>query len=156
MEALLEAARWAASSFNEQPWSYVVGHKGDETFEKLGDCLMDGNSWAKEAGVLILSVAKTFFEHKHKPNRHYMHDTGAASATLHLQATSMGLYMHQMAGFDVDKAREHFKIPEDYEPAAMGAIGYPGDHDALSEELKKREQSPRSRKSIQEMLWEVV
>lgn len=153
--SLLEAARWAPSSFNEQPWSYVVGYKGDETHAKLADCLNEGNSWAKGAGVLMLSVAKTFFDHKHKPNRHYMHDTGCAGGFMFLQATEMNLYMHQMAGYDLERARKSFGIPEDFEPAAMIAIGYPGDHDALPDELKEREQSPRSRKSTEDLIWKV-
>lgn len=153
VNTLLEAARWAPSSFNEQPWSYVVGRKGDEVHARLSECLAEGNSWAKEAAVLMLSVAKTFFEHKHKPNRHYMHDTGAASVLMAIQATDMDLVLHQMAGYDLDKARASFNISEDYEPAAMIAIGYPGDAESLPDDMKERQQSPRSRKSFADMIW---
>lgn len=153
--SLLEAARWAPSSFNEQPWFYVLGKKGDKTHEQLASCLMSGNSWAAEAPVLMLSVAKLFFDHKHKPNRHAMHDTGAASVLMHVQATELGLAMHQMAGFDVEKARELFKIGEDYEPAVMIAVGYPGEASALSPDLQKRESMPRSRKSVKDLIWEL-
>lgn len=151
--SLLEAARWAPSSFNEQPWSYVVGHKGDEVHQKLSETLQEGNSWAKEAGVLILSVGKSFFDHKHRPNRHFMHDLGMATALLVLQATEMNLISHQMAGFDLEKARELFNIADDYEPGSMIAIGHPGDSGALSEDLKEREKAPRSRKPSSDMIW---
>lgn len=153
LKSLLEAARWAPSSFNEQPWSYIVGRKGDEFHTKLSECLAEGNNWAKESPILMLSVAKTFFDHKHKPNRHYMHDTGAASVLMAIQATDMDLVMHQMAGFDSDKARENFNINEDYEPAAMIAIGYPGDAESLPDDMKEREQTPRSRKPFEDMIW---
>ena len=142
--SLLEAARWAPSSFNEQPWSYVVGFKGDETHKKLAETLNDGNAWAREVPVLMLSLASLKFSRNDKPNRHAMHDTGCATGFMFLQATGMDLYMHEMAGFDSDKAREFFKISEDYEPAAMIAIGHPGDSD---------EDSPRERKSVDEMIW---
>lgn len=155
VKTLLEAARWAASSFNEQPWNYVVGHKGDETHKKLGECLMEGNAWAKNAGVLMLSVANMFFAHKHKPNRHGMYDTGTSTGYMFLQATSMDIAMHEMAGFDAEKAREYFKISEDFEPCAMIAIGYPGDHDALEPDQKEREESPRVRRSVEEMIWKI-
>lgn len=151
--SLLEAARWAPSSFNEQPWSYVIGLKGDETFNKLSDCLFEGNSWAKNASVLMLSIAHKFFKHNDKLNVHYLHDTGAASGYLALQATDMDLVAHQMAGFDIDKVRELFNIGDEYEPASMIAIGYQGDADTLSDDLKERERSPRTRKEISEMIW---
>lgn len=153
VESLLEAARWAPSSFNEQPWSYIVGFKGDEVHDKLGECLMDGNSWAKKAGVLMLSVAKLFFEHGHKLNRHSMHDLGMATMNLVLQATEMDLITHQMAGFDLDKSRKLFEIGEDYEPGSMIAIGYAGDVNELSEDMKQMQEGDRVRKESEEMVW---
>lgn len=153
INSLLEAARWAPSSFNEQPWSYVVGRKGDEIHEKLASTLMEGNAWAKNAGVLMLSVGKSFFEHKHKANRHFMHDLGAATALMTMQATDMDLVTHQMAGFDADKARELFNIEEDFEPCAMIAIGYQGELDALDEGQQERQKGARQRKPHTEMLW---
>lgn len=153
LNTLLEAARWTASSYNEQPWQYIVGKRGDETFEKLGQCLLEGNSWAKDAAVLMCSVAKTFFEHKHKANAHHMHDMGAASASMHLQATDMRLYMHQMAGFDADNVRELFGVAEDFTPAAMIAIGHPGDHSTMDQALQDRASAPRTRKDMADMLW---
>ncbi len=153
VNTLLEAARWSASSYNEQPWQYIVGRRGDENFEKLEQCLLEGNSWAKDAAVLMCSVSKTFFEHKHKPNPHHMYDTGAATSLMHLQAADMGLYMHQMAGFESDKLRDLFEVGEDYELAAMIAIGHPGDHSAMDESLQKRASAPRTRKDMADMLW---
>jgi len=153
--SLLEAARWAPSSFNEQPWRYLVGYQGDETHAKLAECLVAGNAWAKEAPVLMLSIAKNFFAYDKKPNRHYLHDVGAASAYLALQATELDLAVHQMAGFSVKKARELFKIAEDHEPAAMIAIGHQGDSKTLPADLQTREQGPRVRKTVAEMTWRV-
>lgn len=153
VQSLLEAARWAPSSFNEQPWSYVVGFKGDEIHAKLADCLKEGNAWAKTAPVLMLSVAKTFFDHNHKPNRHALHDTGAASVLMALQATEMDLAFHQMAGFDSEKARMLFGIGEGFEPVAMIAIGYPGDPSVLEAKMRGREEAFRSRKATEEMVW---
>lgn len=155
IDALLEAARWAASSYNDQPWSYVLGFNGDENFAKLADTLVEGNSWAKTVPVLMLSVARKSFHFNQKANRHYLHDLGAASAQMALQATQMDLAFHQMAGFDVEKARANFGIGEDYEPGAMIAIGYYGDQNALPEDLKQRELSPRQRKDVTEMLWQI-
>ncbi len=154
INVLLEAARWAPSSYNEQPWSYVIGHSGDENHKKLQQCLAEGNSWAKTAPVLILAIAKSTFSFNHKFNPHYMHDTGAANGYMHLQASALGLHMHQMAGFDSEIARELFNInQETHDPATMIAIGYPGNRDDLPQELKEREEAPRSRKSLTDMLW---
>lgn len=153
MMSLLEAARWAASSYNEQPWRYIVGYKGDGTFEKLASCLNEGNSWAENAGVLLLSVAKKNFSFNGKPNRHNLYDTGAADFAIMLQATDLDLTTHQMAGFDQDKAREIFHIDDEFDLGAVMAIGYPGDPNMLEGQLKERENAPRSRKKIDELLW---
>jgi nitroreductase len=149
--SLLEAARWAPSSFNEQPWQYVVGYQGDETHQKLCETLLEGNEWAKGAGVLMLSVAKAFFEHKHKPNRHAMHDLGMATMNLVLQATELNLITHQMGGFDSQKAQELFNIPTDFELGSMIAIGYPGE--PISDDMKQRDEAPRERKATQALIW---
>ena len=147
--SLLEAARWAPSCFNAQPWRFVVVTRDDEAgFERLACCLVDGNVWAKQAPVLILSVAQRSFEHNGKPNRWAQHDVGLAVENLVLQAQAMGLGVHQMAGFDADKARELFAIPDDFEPIAVAAVGYPGEADSLPEELAQRERAPRERKSL--------
>jgi len=154
LKRLFEAARWAASSSNEQPWRFLVGRRGDETYQKIFNALVEGNkSWAKSAPVLVLSVAKKTFTSNGKPNAYGMHDTGAASATLALQATADGLHTHSMAGFDREQARASFAIPSDYEIGAVTAIGYFGDSDSLPEHLHKMEVSPRQRKSLEAFVF---
>lgn len=152
LQSLLEAARWAPSSNNEQPWRFVVATKDHETeWHRLFDCLAEGNqTWAVRAPVLILSVASMNFEDDGKPNRHAFHDTGLATENLVLQATASGLVAHQMAGFDIEKARADLLIPSGYEPVAMIAIGYPGEAANLPERLRERELRPRSRRPIGE------
>lgn len=156
VESLLEAARWAPSAFNEQPWQYIVGYKGDENHKKIGETLAEGNAWAKEAAVLMLSIAKSFFDHKHKPNRHYMHDLGMATMNLVLQATDMDLVTHQMSGYDTEKARELFSVPEDYETGSVIVIGYAGDADSAPDDMKERDSSPRQRKDLGDLYWKTI
>lgn len=155
LHSLFEAARWAMSSFNEQPWVYLVATRDQpEEFEKMLGCLVEGNQpWAKHAPVLMLSVAKLSFDRNGKPNRHAFHDVGAASALLSLQATALGLFVHQMAGILPDHARSVFAIPESWEPVAGLALGYAGDADALPENLKQRQLAPRSRKEISQFIY---
>ena len=152
LRTLFEAARWAPSSNNEQPWRFLVASKDLEAdWTRLLDCLVEGNRrWAARAPVLVLSVASMQFEDDGKPNRHAFHDTGLATENLVLQATAHGLVARQMAGFDVEKARADFNIPPGYEPVAIIAIGYPGDSAALPERLRERELQPRSRRPIEE------
>jgi nitroreductase len=153
--SLLEAARWAAASFNEQPWAYIVATRDQpEEFDKLLGCLVEGNrTWAKNAPVLMLSVAKLAFDRNGQPNRHAWHDVGAASATLCLQATALGLFVHQMAGILPAQARAVYGIPEGWEPVAGLAVGYPGDPAALPENLKQRQNAPRSRKELGQFVF---
>jgi nitroreductase len=149
-----EAARWAASSSNEQPWRFLVGRRGDETFKKILDALVPGNQvWAKNAPVLILSVARKHYAHNGHVNRHYWHDTGAAMANFAVQITALGLHSHSMAGFDHDKAQAAFEIPDDFETVAVTAAGYFGDPDTLPDELRKREGQPRERKDLREFVF---
>jgi len=152
LRTLFEAARWAPSSSNEQPWRFIVATKDRETeWNRLFSCLVEGNQkWAFRAPVLVLSVAHMNFGDDGKPNRHAFHDTGLAAENLVLQATASGLVAHQMAGFDVEKARVDLRIPAGYEPVAMIAIGYPGNPDSLPERLRERELRPRSRRPIGE------
>ena len=155
LRSLFEAARWAASCFNDQPWAYLVASKEDpEGFAKMLGVLVEGNAaWARQAPVLMLSLARLNFAHNSKPNRHAFHDVGAASASLTLEATWRGLVVHQMGGFYVDKAREAFNIPPDWEPVAAIALGYPVDDlDAISPELRERESASRQRKPIEEFI----
>jgi nitroreductase len=157
--SLFEAARWAPSSNNGQPWRFLVAGKENKAeYDRLFNCLVEGNQkWAHRAPVLLLSVAKLQFEDG-SPNRHALHDTGMAVENLAIQATALGLVTHQMAGFLIDRARMDCQIPEGYEPVAMMAIGYPGDPALLSDRLRARETQPRVRKPVTEFVcsatWE--
>jgi len=155
MRSLLEAARWAPSSYNEQPWSFIVATKDDPVeFGRLLSCLVEGNiQWAQHAPVLMVSVARLSFEDDGKPNRHAFHDVGLAVANLIVQATALGLVVHQMAGIFPDKIRELYGIPEGYEAVAGIALGYPGDPQSLPEGLRKRELAPRERKPMTEFVF---
>lgn len=155
LRSLFEAARWAPSSSNEQPWSFVTATKDDEAaYRLLFECLKEGNKkWAHRAPVLVLSVAHMRFEDDGTENRHAYHDTGMAVFSLVIQAQSMGLVVHQMAGFDEEKARKDLKVPEGYEPVAMIAIGYPGDPTQLSDRLRGRELKPRERHPVDRFVF---
>jgi nitroreductase len=150
LRSLFEAARWAPSSNNEQPWRFIVATKDQPVeYDRLLSCLLEGNrKWAYRAPVLILSVASMTFEDDAKPNRHAFHDTGMAVENLVLQATALGLEAHQMAGFNVEKARTDLNIPQGFEPVAMIAVGYPGDPNVLPDYLQQRELAPRQRNPI--------
>jgi nitroreductase len=154
LASLFEAARWAPSSSNEQPWAFLVATKDDpENFAKTLGVLVEFNAgWAKEAAALVLAVSSLKFHANGTPNRNAFYDTGAASALLSVEATHRGLAVHQMAGFDPAKAKQVFGIPEDWEPIAAVAIGYPGDPGALSEKLRDREVAPRTRKPLSEFV----
>ncbi len=155
MKLLFDAARWAPSSRNAQPWSFIYALKDEGAeFEKLADLLNDGNYWAKEAPALILTLAQVISDYNNKPNAYAMHDLGMATANLMIQATSMGFYLHPMAGFNAEKAVEVFKIPEEFKPAAMIALGYHGEIDHLPVELKRRELKKRSRKNLNEFVFQ--
>ena len=144
--SVLEAARWAPSCFNDQPWSFLVGFRGDETWQGIHDCLVPANqAWAAAAPVLMLSMAHEMFVETGKPNRHARYDTGQAVAALALQATDLGLFVHQMGGFDADAARARFSIPPNQTPMAAIALGHAGDPDALPEAVAERERAPRER-----------
>jgi len=154
LNRLFEAARWAASSDNEQPWRYLVARAEDgDRHETLASCLFPGNAWARKAPVLAMSIAARNFAKTGKLNRVALHDVGAASALLTLQGMSMGVFVHQMAGFDTEKARQVCQIPPDYDPVAMMALGYPGDPESLSEPLRTRELSPRERRLVREFVF---
>jgi nitroreductase len=154
LRSLFEAARWAASCFGEQPWSFVVAPRQDaEAFETLAGCLVAGNAWARQAPVLALSVAALNFARNGAPNRHAWHDVGLAMGNLSAQATSLELFVHQMAGFDPDRARQLLDIPATHAPVAMMAIGYLGDPSTLTPEQQQRETAPRQRKSLAEFVF---
>lgn len=153
LRTIFEAARWAPSSYNEQPWRFLVGHRNSETYREIFDALVPSNQdWAKSAPVLILGVTKTRFSHNDSPNNYAAHDLGAAMAFMALQAAALGLAAHQMAGFDWVKARESFAIPEIYAMGSVMAVGYLGELDELPERFQAQEQSPRSRKPLSEII----
>jgi len=152
--SILEAARWAASAGNQQPWHFIIATKENaDDHERLVATLWDRNVlWAKYAPVLILVVAKLY----DRPGKEYtsFYDTGMAVGNLVTQAVDLGLVTHQMGGFDADKARETLGIPEGYQPLAMIALGYPGTPDVLPDDLRERELAPRSRKPLEEFVFE--
>jgi nitroreductase len=154
LHTIFEAARWAASSYNEQPWRFLVGTRGSETYDKILSSLMEFNQlWARTAPVLILGTAKTKFSHSGSLNRVALYDLGAAGATLCYQATALGIHTHQMAGFDVEGARKAFAIPEDYILGAVIALGYQGEPSALANpQMLAQETAPRQRKPLSEIV----
>lgn len=155
LRSLFEAARWAPSSSNEQPWAYLAAAKDDaENFAKMLSILVEFNvNWAKHAPVLALSIAHLRMERDGAANRHAFHDVGSASAQLTFEANSRGLLVHQMAGFDVEKARQVLELPQDWDPVAAIALGYPGDPASLPERLRERELAPRTRKPLSDFVW---
>jgi nitroreductase len=154
LRSLFEAARWAPSSNNEQPWAYIVATKDNaENFEKSLGALVEFNAnWAKKAPVLVIAVAELAFAKNNAPNRNAQYDVGAASLQLSLEATARGLVVHQMAGFDPETAKEAYNIPQGWEPIAAMALGYPGEASSLPEPLQSREKAPRTRKRIREFV----
>ena len=154
LHKVFEAARWAASSYNEQPWRFFVGRRSSSTYEKILWSLMEFNqAWAKSAPVLILGVARTRLSHNNSPNRVALYDLGAAASYLTLQAAALGLSTHQMAGFSEPAARQAFDISDEYILGAVIALGYQGEPSALPhEQMRAQEISPRSRKRFDEFV----
>jgi nitroreductase len=148
LKKLFEAARWAASSYNEQPWRFLVGRRGSSAYMKIFDSLVERNqAWAGSAPVLILGVTKSTFSHNGSPNRVALYDLGAAAALFCLQATALGLSAHQMAGFNPKAARAAFGIPEDFIAGAVIALGYQGEPSTLpDDEFIAAEIAPRTRR----------
>jgi len=156
LRSLFEAARWASSSYNAQPWHYIVATKDDpENYAKVLSTFVEFNqSWAKNAPVVALSVASHKMPHDGSQNRHAFHDVGQASANLSLEATSLGLQVHQMAGIDPEKARQVFGIPEHFEAVAGIALGYPGDPMTLPEgRMRDGETGARQRKEASSFVY---
>ena len=150
------AASWAASSYNEQPWYFIVAHREDSVeFERMVSCLLDANqSWAKYAGALILTVSQEAFSRNGTPNRVHQHDLGQAAAHFALQATALGLAIHQMAGIHISKIRAEYQIPEGFAPQTAIAVGYPAEKPApRQEELAGRDQAPRQRKPLTQFVF---
>jgi nitroreductase len=153
--SLLEAARWAASCFNDQPWFFLVATRSDaKAFDRMLGCLVESNQvWARRAPVLMISVTRLAFAKNGRPNRHAFHDVGAAAACLTIQAMALGLWVHQMAGIERDRVRELYQIPEGHEAVAGIAVGHAGDPVDLPEPLRQRELAPRERKALEEMVF---
>jgi nitroreductase len=152
--SLLEAARWSPSGGNGQPWSFIVVPRDDAaTFERLTGTLNEGNLvWAQNAPLLIVAVARTVRDNG-APNAYALYDLGQAVAHLSVQASALGLSVHQMGGFSQDAVRDAFGIPADHTPATVIAVGWLGDHDALPEGLREREQAPRTRKPLESFVY---
>ncbi|HEY1160191.1 MAG TPA: nitroreductase family protein [Terracidiphilus sp.] len=152
---VFEAARWAASSYNEQPWRFLVGTRNSNTYKKIFSTLTGWNpAWAASAPVLILGAARTRFSHNDTPNRVALYDLGAAASYLTLQAAALGLATHQMAGFDEGVARQALQIPDIYALGAVIALGYQGEPAALTnEQMLAQEIAPRTRKPLKEFVF---
>jgi nitroreductase len=154
LRSLFEAARWAPSSNNEQPWAFIVATKDDkEGFEKQLSTLVEFNqTWAKQAFVIGIAVSHLNFTKNANPNRNAFYDTGAAMSHLTAEATHRELFVHQMGGFDAKKAKALFGIPDDWDPIAAFVIGHFGDPQSLPDVLRERELAPRVRKPISEFV----
>ncbi len=151
---LFEAARWAASSGNEQPWRFIYATQAQaERYGQLAACLSESNRvWATAAPALILTLARTTSSRSGQPNRYALHDVGLATGNLSLQAAALDLFVHPMGGFSGEKARQLFDLPPELEPVAMIAVGYLGDPEQLPENLKERELAPRQRRPLEELI----
>jgi nitroreductase len=154
LKRLFEAARWAPSTRNEQEWRFLFAHKGTPHWQTFFDLLAAGNQgWCTKASVLVVVVAHKFFSNTGAPNPVHLYDAGAAWQNLALQGAAMGLVVHGMAGFDYEKARTALQIPEDFDVAAMIALGRPGDPDTLPDDLRRRE-VPSDRRPIEQSACE--
>jgi len=155
LQSIFEAARWSASSYNEQPWNYIVSTQAEpDAFKTMLSCLVDANQvWAKRAPVLALGVTRLTFAASGKENLAAHHDLGAASTTLQIEATIRGLHVHQMIGVLHDRVREVYGIPKEFEPLTALAIGYLAPAETLPENLQSRDKSARSRKPLREFIF---
>lgn len=147
IKSLFEAARWAPSSMNEQPWKYIYATKENpDLWNKIFESLTEGNRiWVKGAPLLIVSMSRKNFTKNEMPNKSARYDMGAANAFLSLQATDLGLNVHQMGGFDPSVLKSNLNVPDEYELGVVIAVGYLGDAEQLPENLKQREEGPRFR-----------
>lgn len=153
--AILEAARWAPSSYNEQPWRYLIARRLDtEAFASLLSCLVEGNqAWARNAPVLMIGIAMLNFMRNSKPNKAAHHDLGLAAGNLSVEATSRGISVHQMIGIVPERVRKLYRLPTDAEPLTGIAIGYAGTKEGLPEALLERDGVPRSRRTVEEFVF---
>jgi len=156
LNRIFEATRWAASSFNEQPWRFMLATQDQpEEFQKVLACLVEKNqAWAQYAPVLGLTLAKKTFTQGGKPNRVYVHDVGLAMGNFTAQAMAEDLFLHQMAGIDAQKVTDTFHLPDDFEPVAGFALGYPGDPEQLPEDwMREAERQPRTRSPFRDFVF---
>lgn len=154
LQAVFEAARWAPSSFNQQPWRFIVGRKGDKTYDKIVDALAEFNQiWAPTAPVLVATIGRKINNNSEKDNLVYQYDAGQAVAHLTVEATNQGLYVHQMGGFDPKKVINHFDVPIQYKPLTVIAIGYIGDPGQLEGGMKSSELAERDRFDFDELVF---
>lgn len=155
LRCLFEAARWAASSYNEQPWSYLVATKADpNAHERLLSCLVEGNqAWAQAVPVLAIGCTSQKFTRNGNPNAAAQHDLGLASASLTIEATARGLSVHQMIGILPERVRELYDVPADVLPLTALAIGYAADPERLPEKFRERDLAPRGRKPLAEFVF---
>lgn len=155
INTLFEAARWAPSSVNEQPWQYIYAVRGEDLWDVIFETLNEGNrAWAKDAPLLVVSLARTTFLRNGRPNPSAMYDLGGANAILSLQATAMGLNVHQMGGYDHARLRQVLRVPSGVELGVVMAIGFPGDADQLPEPLRERERMPRVRRPVSDFVMD--
>jgi len=151
LDTVIEAASWAPSAMNEQPWEYIYAHRGTAGFDVLANCLLAGNfPWAKEAAVLVVSIARTVYASNQKQNTVALHDVGLANAYLILQAQSMNIYSHMMGGFDAEKLKLALDLNDQQKAICVIALGYLDIPEKLEEPFKGRETQARSRKSLRE------
>ena len=155
LKAMFEAAGYAPSCNNEQPWLFVMTTREEaEVFNDYIGFMADGNKvWAKNAYAIAISMARTKFSHNGNPNRWAFHDTGMAVTNLLLQAQALDVHVHQMGGYSIEKVKDYFKLKNDIEPIAMMAIGYLGDGSNLAPEILKRDEKRRPRKSVHEIVF---
>ena len=155
LQGMFEAARWTMSAFNAQPWRYIVGVRGrnQAAWDGVFGSLLEGNQgWTKNVPVLALGLIQENFEHNGKPNPTALHDLGAASAALTFEAVSRGLSVHQMSGIDPGRAREIFDLEEGIRPVTALAIGYAATEPDPEDEFAQRDQRPRQRKELDELI----
>jgi nitroreductase len=155
LRSLLEAARWAPSAFNEQPWRYLVAVRQDEdAFTRLLSCLVDGNqAWARQASALIVTVASLHYARNDKPNGSALHDVGLASANLTVEASQRGYLVHQMAGILPDRVRELYGVPAGFQPVTAIAVGRAAAPAEVDESLRQRDSMPRTRRPLAEFVF---
>lgn len=156
LNSLFEAASWAASAANEQPWQYIYASRGSDGFNNIWDCLLPGNQpWAKHAACLVIAVARTTYQASGKANPYAQHDLGMANAHLLLQASANGIYSHAMAGFNRNALIETIKLADNQDPICVIALGYLSAPDSLEEPFRSREQQPRSRKQLSAFTFKI-